>query len=279
MQRRAGIWGDEELYLTLAEYIGSIENAQGASLMSAEDASMSAPFLDGGTHVQRTNLDNTSVSYYNKGEVVGIALDLLIRGRTKGRASLDDVMRRMYDEFYIKSPMATYYLRGRGYTGEDFQRVTSEVTGVDMSDFFKRHVHGAEPPPYDEAFGYVGLRLVRYPAREPVSAGIAIGGDSLNGVSIRNVRNNSAAEMAGLQEDDVILSLGGKAVTFTTWLTMLNEYKKGDKVPVTVRRDRKTFETTMTIGEPDRYSYRIEEVKDATPEMRALRLAWLSGMR
>lgn len=279
MQRRAGVWSDEELYQTLAEYIGSIESAQGASLMSAEDASMSAPFMDGGAHAQRTNLANTSVSYYNKGEVVGIALDLLIRGRTKGRASLDDVMRRMYDEIYLKSPMATYYLRGRGYTGEDFQRVTSEVTGVDMSDFFKRHVRGVEPPPYDEAFGYVGLRLVRFVSPVPFSAGIAIEGDSPNGVTIRSVRNNSAAEMAGLQQDDVILSLGGKTVTFTTWLTMLNKHKKRDKIPVTVRRDRKTIETTITLGEPDRHNYRIEEAKDATPEMRDLRMAWLKGTR
>ena len=68
MQRRAGIWDDGTLYQTLAAYIGGIENAQGAALMSAENASMSAPFLDREVHAQRTNLKNTSVSYYNKGE-------------------------------------------------------------------------------------------------------------------------------------------------------------------------------------------------------------------
>ena len=76
-------------------------------------------------------------------------------------------MRRMYEEFYLNSPNASYYLRGRGYRPEEFQRVVSEVAGSDFSDFFTRHVSGVEPPPYDEAFKYVGLRLVRQPKSEP----------------------------------------------------------------------------------------------------------------
>ena len=115
-------------------------------------------------HYQRTNLAETTVSYYSKGEVIGIVLDLSIRGKTGGRASLDDVMRRMYEEFYLKSPTTTYYLRGRGYTGADFERTVSQVAGADMSDFFARHVRGTEPLPYDEAFAHVGLRLVKAPA-------------------------------------------------------------------------------------------------------------------
>ena len=238
---------------------------------------MSAPFLDREVHAQRTNLKNKSVSYYNKGEDVAIELDLLIRGRTKGRASLDDVLRRMYDEFYLKSPKATYYLSGRGFTAEDFQRVTSEVAGQDMSEFFQRYVRGVESPPYQEAFGFLGLRLVRYVDSEPFSAGITLDDDSPDRVKIKSVRNNSPAETAGLQQDDEILSLGDKTVSFAKWLRMLNQHKKGDRIPVKVRRDRKTIETTITLGDADRYDYRIEEIKDATPEMRVLRAAWLGN--
>ena len=65
---------------------------------------MAASFTDAALHRQRTNLPNTSLSYYLKGELIALNLDLLIRGWTKGRRSLDDVMRRAYDEFYVKSP-------------------------------------------------------------------------------------------------------------------------------------------------------------------------------
>ncbi|MFS8086184.1 MAG: peptidase M61, partial [Acidobacteriota bacterium] len=66
-----------------------VENAPGSRLMSAEESSLSAPFIDDAPHAQKTNLLNTSISYYPKGEVIGLTLDLLIRGKTQGKASLD----------------------------------------------------------------------------------------------------------------------------------------------------------------------------------------------
>jgi predicted metalloprotease with PDZ domain len=160
-QRRAGLWDDEQLLKSYAGAIGGIESAPGSRLTSAVDASILAPFIDRASSDQRTNIQNTLVSYYPKGETLGITLDLLIRGRSKGRSSLDEVMRRAYEEFYLKSPNDSYYLKGRGYTLEEFQRLASRVAGFDLSDFFRRHVYGVEPPPYDEALAYVGLRLTR----------------------------------------------------------------------------------------------------------------------
>jgi len=168
MQRRAGLWNDAKLWTTLTQQISEVENAPGSRLMSAEESSLSAPFIDDAPHAQQTNLANTSISYYPKGEVLGLVLDLLIRGKTNGKASLDEVMRRMYDEFYLESPNASYYLRGRGYRSEDFERMVSQVAGANMSDFFKRYVRGVESPPYDEAFAQVGLRFVRESRQQAV---------------------------------------------------------------------------------------------------------------
>jgi predicted metalloprotease with PDZ domain len=164
MQRRAQLWDDKQLYGELADEISTIENAPGRQLMSAEEASLVAPFLDAACHVQQTDLKQTSVSYYDKGEVIALVLDLLIRGRTAGRASLDDVLRRAYREFYVESPQTTYYLRGRGYTIEEFERVATDVAGFDLTDFFARYVRGTEPLPYNDALAHVGLRLVVTPS-------------------------------------------------------------------------------------------------------------------
>src|SRR5258708_1008224 len=174
MQRRAGLWNDGQLWARLLRQITEIENSPGSRLMSAEESSLSAPFIDDAPHAQQTNLANTSISYYPKGEILGVVLDLLIRGKTSGKASLDEVMRRMYDEFYLKSANATYYLRGRGYKNEDFEHMVSEVAGADMRDFFKQYVRGVESPPYEEAFAQVGLRFLREP-QQPVS--VAVGAD------------------------------------------------------------------------------------------------------
>ena len=75
MQRRAGLWEDAKLLGILSEQIGEVENAPGARLMSAEESSLVAPFIDDAVHAQQTNLANTSISYYPKGEVLGLVLD------------------------------------------------------------------------------------------------------------------------------------------------------------------------------------------------------------
>ena len=276
MQRRAGLWDDAKLFRRLGVQINEVENSPGSRLMSAEESSLSAPFIDDAVHAQQTNLANTSISYYPKGEVLGLVLDLLIRGKTGGRASLDEVMRRMYEEFYLKSPNATYYLRGRGYKSEDFERVTSEVAGADMSDFFKRYVRGVESPPYEEAFAQVGLRFVREP-RQPVDVGISADESDQANYTIGRVRADSPAAEAGLEGGDKLMFFGGLKVTPTNFLRLLSRYKPGDRVALIVQRGARTIQTSITLGEPQILNYRIEEMTDASAETKALRVAWLSG--
>jgi predicted metalloprotease with PDZ domain len=277
MRRRAGLWDEAAFLRRESQTITGIETAPGTGLMSAEQSSLSAPFIDGAPHEQQTNLQNTSISYYPKGELIGLVLDLMIRGRTNGKASLDDVMRRMYEEFYLKSPNASYYLRGRGYLTEDFERIASEVAGYDLGDFFRRHVRDVETLPYNQAFDYVGLTVVREQARQPYSAGLVVDWESKDFPTVNAVRPNSPAEDAGVQTGDEIVSIGRKNVARENLLVYLARYKQGDRVPITVKRDRRTIQATLELGAPDRFEYRIVEKKDATPQQKALRTAWLNG--
>ena len=275
MLRRAGIWDEAHLLNRESQTISGIENAPGSRLMSAEESSLSAPFIDDAPHAQLTNLQNTSISYYPKGELVGMVLDLLVRGRTEGKASLDDIMRTMYEEFYLKSPNNSYYLRGRGYRIDDVERVASQVAGFDLSDFFKRYVRSAEVLPYEEALAYVGLRLVKSPMRNPYDAGLSTESDEEAGMRIVNVRNNSPAEDAGLQVGDEIIELAGRKPAREGLGAALARYKPGDAVPITVKRDRNKIKTKIVMGQPDRFDYKIEPKPDATAEQKALRAAWL----
>ena len=272
MMHRAGLRDDKKFLEKEATTISRVEYYPGNRLMSAEESSLSAPFIDGAQHVQATNLRNTAISYYPKGELIGMVLDLLVRGRSKGKASLDDVMRDMYEEFYLKSPNNSYYLRGRGYQTEDLQRVLSRRAGADFSDFFKRHIRGVETLPYDEAFSQVGLRLVKT-AKEPVDAGLWIEFQDRKAI-VSVVMNNSPAEDAGLQAKDQIVSLAGTNVG-EDWQKTLARFKPGDSVPLTVKRDRQTIKTNLVLRQPERFDYKIQERPDATAEQKTLRSAWL----
>lgn len=276
MMRRASLWNDAKLLKTLADQIGEVDNSPGSKLMSAEESSLAAPFIDDAAHAQETNLANTAISYYPKGEIIGAVLDLLIRGKTKGKASLDDVMRRMYEEFYLKSSNSSYYLRGRGFRNEDFERTVSDVAGADMSDFFRRYVRSVETPPYEEAFAQVGLKFIREP-RGPVTVGIAADETEKTIFKIASVRPNSPASAAGLEEGDIITLFGGTKLTPANLFKTVGRYKPGDRVPVVLQRAGKVMRLTITMGEPLLFNYRIEENPNASAEAKALRAAWLRG--
>jgi predicted metalloprotease with PDZ domain len=276
MLRRAGLWDDKKLFSVLAAAIAEIENNPGSKLTSAEESSLIAPFIDDAPHAQQTNLANTSVNYYPKGESLGLVLDLLIRHNSNGKLSLDDVMRAMYEEFYLKAPNATYYLRGRGYTSEDFARVTLRLTDLDADDFFKRYVRGVERPPYEEALNGAGLRLVRSSVA-PVSIGVTGDEDDRVNFKIAVVRSDSPAATAGLQTGDVIVALGGTKLTPDNFFKALARFKPGDRVAVTISRDGRMATKELTFAAPQVFDYRIEEIPNASPRAKALRAAWLNG--
>src|SRR5215472_12202688 len=156
-------------------------------------------------------------------------------------------------------------------------RITSEVAGRDMTDWFAKYVRGVEPLPYEDALSGVGLRLVRSLQGQPYTAGIVIDRDDRQALRLGSLQSDSAAEHAGLQQGDLLLTIGGTSVARDNWSSTLNRYKQGDRIPVTVRRFRRTVELTLQLGPPELYEYRIEEIPDASAEAKRLRAAWLDA--
>jgi predicted metalloprotease with PDZ domain len=275
MMRRSGLWDDSRTLRDIERTIIEVENSPGTRLMSAEDASLFAPFMDASVFRQENNFNNTTVSYYSKGEMIGLILDLTIRERSGGRRSLDDVLKQMYDEFYVKAPNATYYLKGRGYTQEDFVRVLSSVAETNMTGFYDRYIRGVDTLPYDEAFAGAGLRLVRSP-QGAMSTGITLDRNEQN-ARIQSLRTGSSAQEAGLQEGDVILSIGGTRVTRDSWSWLLSRFKPGDRVMLQVQRFRKTVDIRLELREPELTNFRLEEMPGAPAAAKKIRDGWLQG--
>src|SRR5260370_3107894 len=156
MPRRAGLISDQTYLDQLAKRIQSFEETPGRFEMSAEEASFNAWIKE---YRPDENSINSSISYYSKGELLGLLLDFDIRRRTHGAKSLDDVMRYLYDEFYKK---------GRNYTPADVQKACELMAGASLDQFFARYVRGRDEFQYNEILAGAGLQLEQ--------GGIPIGG-------------------------------------------------------------------------------------------------------
>jgi predicted metalloprotease with PDZ domain len=146
--RRARISTVSDYLRGLESQIRALQNNEAREWVSLSDSSTITWLSYGGIGEGFTNF---STNYYNKGELVGMLLDLEIRGATDGKKSLDDVMRTLFEN---------YYKQRRGYTNEDIEKLASDVAGRSFKDFFNRYVNGTEELDYNASFKHAGLQLV-----------------------------------------------------------------------------------------------------------------------
>ena len=273
---RAGLWTREEFLQHLANEIAQLEIEPGRLMMSAESSSFHAWFYDRSPQMQETNFANTTVSYYNKGALLAMLLDLELRSRTGGAKSLDDILRVMYQKFY-EAPPATYYGPGRGYEEKDILDALKAVSGNDFTDFFGKYVQGTAPLPYAETLAKAGLaQRVTTPSDAPPSLGIFSRAEDL-GVKITAINPGGAADRAGLSRDDLLVAVDGASLANTPLTDRLKIYPPGADVPFTVERHGRRDRITVKLDPPSSRDYSIVESPDATPNQRAIRQGWLGG--
>jgi predicted metalloprotease with PDZ domain len=277
---RAGLISNQAYLDHLAQQIQDFEELPGRKVMSAEEAS-----FDSWIKYYRPdeNSVNSQVSYYDKGELLGLLLDLDIRRRTGSAKSLDDVMRYLYSEFYLK---------GRNYTPADFQKACELAAGASLEDFFTRYVRGKDELTgvYNQELAGAGLRLEQ--------AGFGIGldeGDKIlrlktflgadleekttdGFVVIKDVRAGSPAYEQGLNAKDQIIALDGARVDKETFESLIAAKRPGDTVRILVFRfdNVRTFDIKLA-GRVDG-PYRIVPAPNAGELQRRIRRGWLGGL-
>src|SRR5215204_2997141 len=145
--QRAGIISTKEFLDGKAAQIQSLQERPGRFETSLEEASFDAWIK---YYRQDENAINNQISYYDKGEIVSMMLDVEIRTASKGSKSLDDVMRHLYNEFYKKK---------RNYTPADFQKAAEMAAGRSLDDFFSKYVRGEADIDYNGILNGIGLQL------------------------------------------------------------------------------------------------------------------------
>ncbi|MGH9470543.1 MAG: M61 family metallopeptidase [Terriglobia bacterium] len=275
---RSGIWTREQFLAALAGEVKTIRGDPGRKLMSVESSSFHAWFYDRAPQMQETNFANTTISYYDKGALLGMLLDLALRERSGGRKSLDNVMRWMYRRFY-DAPPATYYLPGWGYTEGDILNALDSVSGSDFARFFKRYVEGTAPLPYDAILAGAGLSLqIATRPGSPPSLGV-LTTPAATGLRIAAVRPGGPAAAAGLGRDDILISVDQLPLAGDALSDRLRMYPPGARVPFTVERYGKREIIFVKLGPPIPNEYLIRDAPDASTAARRIGDEWLAGTR
>lgn len=263
---RAGLTSPEAYYEAVAGNVQSLQSSPGRTVTSASLASLTS-WLSG----YGSGNPNQSISFYTKGALLGLLLDLQIRDATDGGRSLDDVMRRLWDE---------YYMQGRGYPEDGFQTAVEAVAGRSFEEFFARYVHGTEELPYDSTLAIVGLtaREEEDAARPAATLGL-VTATREGALVVTNVLPASPALEVGVMRDDVLVAVGAEAVaTGDEVRGALAGRAPGETVEITIERQGERRSLTATLAGGGNLRWRIGPVTDPSERQVRLRQGWLASV-
>ncbi len=261
--RWAKLESSDNILASFQQAIKKYENSPGSLFQAVSQASYDTwsdgPFGRTGDEVNKT------VSYYDKGPVMGMLLDFKIRHETKNKKSLDDVMRTLYYTFYKKE--------NRGYTEDEFRKVCEQTAGVPLEEFFS-YIYTVKTPNYAKYLNYAGLTIDVAP--KPIQGawhGIkaTVVKDSLR---VRDVDWSSPAWNEGIRRNQVITSINGKPAS----LALLNDLAKlnpNDIVAIeTLDRGKKTI-VPMLLGKKTEANFEIKRIASPNELQKTILKSWL----
>lgn len=192
---RAGYKTKEELLNAILGTIKQVEAQPGNQVQSMRESSLDTWVK---TYITDENSVNTTISYYSKGSLIALLLDILISDATRGEKNLDDVMRALY--LYSENGQ-------KAVTYDRVIKIASEVAGIELKSFFDEHV--LQPGSYDYKSYFLKVGVDFQVADETkVSLGLGLSPDAY----VRHVLRDSPAEKAGIYPRDILLSINGQSL-------------------------------------------------------------------
>jgi predicted metalloprotease with PDZ domain len=261
---------DEAAYLKLiAKTINGVLSGSGRLKQSVAESSFDAWTK---YYRQDENATNAIVSYYTKGSLVALMLDLTIRKESKGKKSLDDVMRvlwRRYGrDFYTDSKNA-----GRGVTDSALEALFDEVTGLQLKPVFDRAVRGTQDLPLEALLEEFGIKFTDKNKNSPPALGVRTKPEG-NDCKLASIYEGGVAHQAGLSAGDVLVALDGIRVTGSNLDKLLKRYRSGDAIAIHAFRRDELMAFTALI-KSDVAPHFVLEPKEQPLAAAKMRRAWL----
>lgn len=221
--RKGKVSTPAEFLRALAREMETFMNTPGRNYQSAEESSFDTWIK---FYRRNENTVNSVVSYYNKGCLIGMLLDLFIISATGGKRRLDDVMRLLY---------RTTYKKGVGFTEEDFRNACKTVSGKDIRAFYSKCVAGRGDLPFEKYLGLAGLKLETERNGEKGSLHILMSRENKSVVA--SVLEGGPAADAGIYPKDEIIAINGMRTKGEDLKARIGELVPGETAQVLVARE------------------------------------------
>jgi predicted metalloprotease with PDZ domain len=199
------------------------------------------------------NSANSRISYYLKGAMVTLLLDLAIRRQHQNQRSFDDVMRQMWQQFGQAEI---------GFTTHQLQQVIASVAELEIADFYGRYVDGLEELPLAEYLADFGLQLTSNQADQdvPPFVGLSLQADQGRAL-VKGVVADSPAQRAGVDVGDEILAIDGLRVTADGWEERLKDYQPGTTITLSLfhQDGLQHYPVTLAAAPPSKFTLKPAE--------------------
>lgn len=270
---RAGIFTLEDYLKALARTMSAVLAGPGRLKQSVADSSFDAWIK---YYRQDEHSPNVIVSYYAKGALVALALDLEIRRLSGGTRSLDDVMRLLWQEYgrdAIPGP-------GRGLAEDAFPGIVQQASGLDLSAQIRAWAYGTRDLPLAGLLAGMGIELIARPGSPAPVLGIATVQRGAE-LGVRTAYTGGPAHQAGLSAGDVLVAVDGLKVDEKTLKALLERHRPGQRLRVhAFRRDElMEFEVVLAAAQASEVSLKAQSVDRATGAGRRSWLGRAGGLR
>lgn len=259
---RAGVLSPKEYIEGLNGTFNYVWNSPARDYFNPIEMSYQAPFVDAATSVDPVNRENTFISYYSYGSILGLALDLQLR--MKG-LNLDDYMKLVWQK-YGKTEIP--------YTIPELEKSLTEYAGKEFApNFFQNYIYQSKMPNYEQLFERVGVSIEQN--KPDAYFGASVRSDENGTIISQNVAKNTPAYSAGLDKGDKIISINGVQLTAeNNWEDELKKFNPGDTIDLEYERYAAVKKTKLTLATDPTYVIELKE--DAGKKAEKARRNWLS---
>lgn len=257
----SGIVSAEQYLNVLSETLARVERGAGQYQQSVTESSYLAWTK---FYQQNENAPNSIVSYYAKGALLALSLDLMLRLQSNHSLTLAHVMKKLWHEFGKT---------GVGTADDTVLNVLDSYSGVDIADFLREQLYAKESLPLESLLNQFGLEIKRsVPADDnslkasDESATVSLGAKykaSSAGLELMSVYHDETAYNAGLSASDRIIAIDHLQVTDATVKSVLSRYRPGEKVTVHAFRRDELLTLDLIWEEPTPACWKLS-IKDAS---------------